>query len=132
MLTLLGALLVSAGACCTGSHSDRASAGVKVTPIAGQLGYALAGPHGFKGTIAKADADAKEWTLSAKFVFPSAGYTVGKPVILVQKSLPEKVFVTFSVTPPALDAVVAQVITEVPVNETIRVSNKATFVVTIK
>jgi hypothetical protein len=104
---------------------------VKLEPIPGETGYTMEGPYGLTGTLKKPAGQA-EWVLEGKFVFPTAGYTVGKPEIRVMKSLPEQVHIVLPVTPPPKDAVVAQVITEKAVSVKIRATDRARFTVKVE
>ncbi|MBI4560343.1 MAG: hypothetical protein HY706_22375 [Candidatus Hydrogenedentes bacterium] len=100
-------------------------------PIPNQLGFMVAGPYGLTATLTKEKSEDPEWRLHGKFVFNTAGYAVGYPVVALSKSLPEKVFVTFSVSPPADGAVVAQMQLEVPIDVKIRASSNASFTVQV-
>ncbi len=102
----------------------------KLKPLEDGRGYSVEGPHGLTGTLRK-ESGSSEWKLEAQFTFPTAGYTVGKPVVRIAKSLPEKVSILLPVTPPAKDAAVAQVVTEVPVEASIPAHDRARFTVAV-
>lgn len=106
--------------------------GVKMMELSGRYGYALQGPYGFAGTLTKESLNAKEWQLEAKFTFGTSGYRVAKVDAVVMESYPEQVRITIPVTPPPPDAMVAQVITEVPVSERIVASDRAVFRIVVK
>lgn len=100
---------------------------VEMTELDDESGYALSGPWNFEGELRRpADGDT-EWRLAGQFTFNTAGYQVGEPETIIQKSLPEQVTIVIPVTPPPPDAMVAQVITETPVETTVEASPEARF-----
>ena len=101
-------------------------------PLADQEGWGVSGPHGFNGTLLWTEDEAGAvWPLEGAFTIPTAGYAVAAPEISVMKSLPEQVRIVLTVTPPPPDAMVAQVITNVPVAAEIAVSRNALFSVEV-
>jgi len=131
LLAMVGTACVPAERAESAARSSPEAEGMKPVELA-QLadgGYTLKGPYGFNGTLTHGDKG--PWTLKARFVFPTAGYSVGEVKILVEKTLPEHVMITVPVTVPPKDAALAQAQTEEPVTETIAVSHRATFEVHI-
>lgn len=104
---------------------------VEMTELEDKSGYALSGPWNFEGELLRPADDEMEWRLAGQFTFNTAGYEVGEPEVLVQKSLPEQVTVGIPVTPPPPGAMVAQVITETPVETTVEASPEARFTVRV-
>ncbi len=104
---------------------------VRLVPFSGRFGYSLEGPYGFTGSLTKEELTDADWCLEGEFSFPTAGYAVSDPVIRVAESYPEQVSVVITVTPPAADSSVAQVITHVTVTATITASNEALFSIEI-
>ncbi|MFH0824446.1 MAG: hypothetical protein V2B18_16960 [Pseudomonadota bacterium] len=104
---------------------------VLLIPLSGRFGYSLEGPYGFTGSLTKEAITDADWCLEGDFNLPTAGFAVSEPVVRVAESYPEQVFVTITVTPPAPDSVVAQVITQVPVTAVITASNEAVFTIEI-
>ena len=100
---------------------------VEMTELDDGSGYALSGPWNFEGELLRPADDETEWRLAGQFTFNTAGYQVGEPETLIQKSLPEQVTIVIPVTPPPPDAMVAQVITETPVETTVEASYEARF-----
>jgi hypothetical protein len=127
MAILLAAPVLSGCPRCDCGKGELATANVQLTPFSGRFGYGLSGPYGFEGSLAKNQLSDAAWRLEASFTFPTGGYTVDAPVILVAESYPEQVSVSINVTPPAPGAIVTQVVTEVPVTADITASNGALF-----
>lgn len=100
---------------------------VEMTELDDESGYALSGPWNFVGELRRPAEDETEWRLAGQFTFNTAGYGVGEPETIIQKSLPEQVTIVIPVTPPSSDAMVAQVITETPVETTVEASPDARF-----
>lgn len=100
---------------------------VEMTELEDESGYALSGPWNFEGELLRPVDDETEWRLTGQFTFNTAGYQVGEPETIIQKSLPEQVTVVIPVTPPPPGAMVAQVITETPVETAVEVSPDARF-----
>lgn len=103
------------------------NANVEMTPFSGRFGYGLEGPHDFVGALTKEALTDANWSLEGEFTFPTGGYTVGEPEVMIAESYPEQVRVTIEVTPPAPGTIVTQVVTKVPVSAQIPASNEATF-----
>lgn len=97
---------------------------VTLSPLDNQPGYRVSGPQGLDGTLT---FDGQQWHLDAAFEFPTAGYTVKDLDVAVLKRLPEEVHITIPYQPPPIDALVAQVLTHVPVTYSAPVSKDATF-----
>jgi hypothetical protein len=108
-------------------RGDETGANVQMVPFSGRFGYGLSGPYGFLGSLTNYQLTDQAWRLDGSFVFPTGGYTVDEPVILVAESYPEQVSVTLRVTPPAPDAIVTQAVSVVPVTADITASNEARF-----
>jgi len=103
------------------------TADIQMASLSGRYGYGLTGAYDFAGSLTKNALTDAEWHLVSEFRFPTAGYSVGTPLVSIQESYPEQVSVTFTITRPAPGAVVAQVITPVPVSLEIPASNQAKF-----
>ncbi|MFP4173315.1 MAG: hypothetical protein ACLFV4_10430 [Candidatus Hydrogenedentota bacterium] len=99
----------------------------EMTALEDESGYALSGPWNFEGELLRPVDDETEWRLTGQFRFNTAGYQVGEPETIIQKSLPEQVTVVIPVTPPPSDAMAAQVITETPVETAVEASPEARF-----
>ena len=124
---LLAALSVSGCPRCDCGQGDGTGGNVQMTPFSGRFGYGLSGAFGFEGSLTKNQLSDQAWRMEGSFTFPTGGYTVETPVILVEESYPEQVSVTIKVNPPAPDAIVTQVVTVVPVTADITASNQALF-----
>ncbi len=122
-----------AGGClrCDCGQGNETGANVQMTPFSGRFGYGLSGTFGFLGSLTKDQLTDQAWRLEASFTFPTGGYSVDAPVIMVAESDPEQVSVVLRVTAPAPDAVVTQVVTVVPVTADITASNEARFTIRI-
>lgn len=95
-------------------------------PLPGETAYAVSGPHGLTATLRYAE-QAAEWTLDGHFTVPTGGYRVPAASIEVMESMPEQVRVVLTVIPPPDDAMVTQVVTDLPVNERVEASAEARF-----
>ena len=91
-------------------------------------GYSFSGIYDLAATL---DRTQEGWVLDGSFTFPTSGYTVIGPEIVVLESFPEQVIIEFTVIPPAPDEIVLQVITMETFNATIDVSDQATFTLTV-
>lgn len=97
-----------------------------ILPVAAEDGgYRFTGPHQLTATVSPGEAGG--WLLSGGFEFPTGGYSVEGPRISVLKRLPEHVIIGLEVEGPAPGTIVTQVITPVTFEETITVSDRATF-----
>jgi hypothetical protein len=148
-LLIIAAVALSFTACqCTGPTSDESGARapegtmqpdraippdkaptgavepVQLAPVNQGAGYTFAGPYGLQGAL---DYDGQQWQLTGAFEFPTAGYTVGELEVTVLKKLPEEAHISVPVQPPPLDAMVAQVITTVPIEWSGALHKDATF-----
>lgn len=103
---------------------------VELTPFSGRFGYGLAGPFDFTGELTKDSLEDPAWRLTGTFNFPSSGFEVLEPEIIIRESYPEQVSVTFRINAPAPDAPVLQVYTSITVSAEIAVANGATFEMT--
>ena len=128
---LLAALSVSGCPHCDCGQGDITGGNVLLTPFSGRFGYGLSGAFGFEGSLTKNQLSDQAWRMEGTFTFPTGGYTVETPVILVAESYPEQVSVTIKVNPPAPDVLVAQMVTVVPVTADITASNLALFKIRI-
>ncbi len=127
-LALLSTTLLLGGCPpCDCGKGEETTGNVQLTALSGRFGYALSGPYGFQGTLTKNRLSDAAWRLDASFAFPTEGYTVNPPVILVAESYPEQVSVTIKITPPPSYAIVIRKVTEVPVHADITASNGALF-----
>jgi len=115
--------------CGPGTCSPRTT--VELIPFSGRYGYGLEGPYNFAGALTKDSLDDECWKLEAQFVFPTTGYQVAEPEIRIAESYPEQVSIILHVTPPPEGAMVAQVLTTVPVTAEIPASNRAEFCVCV-
>ena len=133
LLSLSVCAALFCGGCprCDCDTGDGNAANVQMTPFSGRFGYGLSGPFGFLGTLTKEQITDEAWRLEGNFAFPTGGYTVGTPVILVAESYPEQVSVTIPVTAPAPGSIVTQAISVVPVTADITASNGARFSIRI-
>ena len=129
--SLLVAMLASGCPRCDCGKGDETGAIVQMTPFSGRFGYGLSGPYGFLGSLTKDQLTDPAWRLEGNFVFPTGGYTVEDPVIIVLESYPEQVSVNIKVTPPPPDAIVTQMVTVVPVTADITASNEAKFTIRV-
>jgi len=100
---------------------------VQMLPFSGRFGYGLSGAFSFTGTLTKQALTEPAWYLEGTFTFPTGGYAVGEPNIIVAESYPEQVSVTLGITAPPPDAMVTQVITQASISADIAVANGATF-----
>ena len=105
---------------------------VTLTPFAEGLGFTISGPYGLEGTLTKDEASGGNWVLDAWFAFPSAGYEVGEVEVVVGESYPEQVWITIPVSAPGPGCGCAAVITVVPVQTTIQVSDGASFSIEVR
>ena len=96
-----------------------------VERVEGQLKHTVSGPYGLKGMLTKSSGE--PWVFDASLTFPTGGYSVGEPEVLVKKSLPEQVDISIPVTPPAKDAIVTQALVTKSVRTTLNVSDGAQF-----
>jgi hypothetical protein len=127
-LVLLTATLFLGGCPpCDCGKGEESTGNVQLTPLSGRFGYGLSGPYGLQGTLTKNRLSDAAWRLEASFSFPTEGFTVATPVVLVAESFPEQVTVTLKVTPPPSYAIVLRKVTEVPVSTDITASNSALF-----
>ncbi len=124
---LLAALFMGGCPRCDCGLGEAGNTNVQLTPFSGRFGYGLSGPYGFEGALTKNQLSDAAWRLEASFSFPTGGYTVDTPIILVAESYPEQVSVSIKVTPPAPGTIVTQAVTEVPVTADITASNGALF-----
>lgn len=90
-------------------------------------GKTVTGPHDFMGTLVPQDTEPATWAFDGSFVFPTSGFTVGDVEAQVAESFPEQVTIIVPVTPPPKGSVLLPMLTEVPVNATIQVSEQALF-----
>lgn len=124
-------IVLVCGACHTGAGARGVPAqqgNVSLTAMVSRPGYGLSGPCNFTGTLVWQD-DA--WLLDGRFEFPTAGYEVGVPEVTIREIRPERVHILVPVTAPPPDALVAQVLTPVPVEAAIHVSREAAFSVEV-
>ena len=98
---------------------------VELTPLSGPFGYHVEGPWGLEGTLTKAELTDAVWRLEATFQFPSSGYTLLAPQVMVAESYPEQVSIEIPVLQP--EGVVLPVITERQVVVEVPASNEAEF-----
>ncbi len=124
---LLAALFLGGCPRCDCAQGETGNTNVQLTALSGRFGYGLSGPYGFEGSLTKNQLADAAWRLEASFSFPTGGYTVDTPIILVAESFPEQVSVTIKVTPPAPGTIVTQAVTEMPVTADITASNAAVF-----
>jgi hypothetical protein len=110
-----------------GTGSGDTDEAVRLVPLSGRFGYGIEGPYGLTGSLTKEELTDADWCLEANFAFPTSGYTVGEPEIRAAQTYPEKVWITITVTPPAPDLAVAQMITPIQVTALITASNEAAF-----
>jgi len=104
----------------------------KLKQATGVPAYTVTGPYELTGTITLVTNTPPLWRADLAFTFPTGGYTVGEPEIIVEKSLPERVTMVLPVTPPAADAMVTQALTTVAVETTVSVSSEASFEVYVQ
>ncbi len=107
---------------------DNDRTAVALIPAEEFEGYVLAADE-FDGTL---EWDDGIWTFHGQFTFRTGGYQVEDPQITVRESHPEQVEIVLSVIEPPDDAMVTQVITEIPVEATFDASREATFEVWIE
>ena len=124
-LIAVGAVTALTGCPCFGPGVP-----AQLTPFADEPGYNLTGPFDLEGQLTLGMEGM--WELNASFLFPTSGYVVAEPEVIVRESFPEQVTFLLRVTPPPPDAVVLQVITEVPVQAVVEVDVNATFEVLVE
>ena len=138
LILLLLVLFPGLVAACAHMDGERADAPerepipVPLVPFEERTGYGFAGPWGLRGMLLPPEASGEPWRLTGRFQFDTAGYEVGAPVVSVQKRYPEAVTITLPVAEPPADAMVAQVITEIPFEKDIPVSSEAQFQIDIQ
>lgn len=126
LLVALFAGILSGCPCGTGSTP------VQMTAFSGRFGYYLAGPYGFEGALTKSDINSPTWTLEGTFQFPTSGYSVLGPSILVAESFPEQVTIRMRVLLPPEGSAQLTVITPVTVRYTVDASNQASFNISVE
>ena len=104
---------------------------VQLIPFSGRFGYGLRGPFDFTGELTKDSLEEAAWRLTGTFNFPTSGYGLLEPEIIIRESYPEQVSVIFRINAPAPDAPVLLVYTSVTVSAEIAVANGATFDMTV-
>jgi len=103
---------------------------VELIPFSGRFGYGLSGPFDFTGELTKDTLEDAAWRLTGTFNFPTSGYELLEPEIIIRESYPEQVSVIFRINAPAPDAPVLMIYTSVTVSAEIAVANGATFDIT--
>ncbi len=111
---------------CVREHTD-----IPLTALSGRYGYAFEGPLGLQGTITKASPEDAEWVIEGSFLFPTGGYTLLAPEIVVAESMPEQIFLRLNVLTPSPNAVVTQALEERPFSHRVAASNEAAFTLTL-
>ncbi len=106
---------------------QQAAIPVPLIPLEERDGYAFAGPWGLRGLLLPPEVSGGPWELSGRFQFDTGGYEVGEPQVSIQQRRPEAVLITLPVVEPPPDAMVSQVITEVPFEASIQASINAQF-----
>lgn len=126
------AVFLAAAALLSGCPCGTDELPVTLTAFSGRFGYYLSGPYGFDGSLTKENLGDAEWTLEGTFQFPTSGYAMLGPEILVMESYPEQVTVRMRVVPPPAGSVVLQVITPRTVTYKITASDQAAFTISVE
>lgn len=97
-----------------------------LTPLGGEaVGYAIAGPYGFVGTLTGPEEPGGAWAYEGVFEFPNPGYKLGQELEIAE-SFPEQVRIRYVVIKPG-PGPLPDVLEEVAVSEWIRVDVGASF-----
>lgn len=97
-----------------------------VEPASGETAFAVSGPHGLSATL-RYQEQSGEWVLDGHFTVPTGGYNASLARVDIVRSAPEQVRVVLALELPPPDALVTQVVTDLPVHARIEASAEARF-----
>lgn len=113
-------------------YSDAGCVSLEGIPLSDQIGLRFRDVESnFEGTVVRRSFDSNQWTLEGNFSFPTQGYTVGEPSIIVRESWPEQVLITITFWSPKVISWVSSCNSDMPVTASFNAAPNAQITLSI-